>query len=272
MGTRMKFCGMRRREDIEAVNRIRPDYIGFICTDRFWRYIPPEKAAELKAMLDPSIRAVGVFVDEPYEKIADYLKKGIIDIVQLHGNESEYYIRKLRDVMAFQNTIAPVIQACRVRTPAAKRRSAETVPLLRTRISSPRKRREVVCIDTCGADASAGGSGPSAGCETCEFSACTGDGSAGCGVSPSSGSEKRISVIRPASRRIPSASRQMRSFSVPEKGVSEAPGEALSGGRLSAWMISVRMRTLTFCSNGCFLLPIPAASACVSLYFWYRRY
>ncbi len=118
MGTRMKFCGMRRREDIEAVNRIRPDYIGFICTDRFWRYIPPEKAAELKAMLDPSIRAVGVFVDEPYEKIADYLKKGIIDIVQLHGNESEYYIRKLRDVMAFQNTIAPVIQACRVRTPA----------------------------------------------------------------------------------------------------------------------------------------------------------
>lgn len=118
MGTRMKFCGMRRREDIEAVNRIRPDYIGFICTDRFWRYIPPEKAAELKAMLDPSIRAVGVFVDEPYEKIADYLKKGIIDIVQLHGNESEYYIRKLRDVMAFQNTITPVIQACRVRTPA----------------------------------------------------------------------------------------------------------------------------------------------------------
>lgn len=118
MGTRIKFCGMRRREDIEAVNRIHPDYIGFICTDRFWRYIPPEKAAELKAMLDPSIRAVGVFVDEPYEKIAHYLKEGIIDIVQLHGNESEYYIRKLRDVMAFQNTIAPVIQACRVRTPA----------------------------------------------------------------------------------------------------------------------------------------------------------
>ena len=118
MGTRIKFCGMRRREDIEAVNQIHPDYVGFICTDRFWRYIPPEKAAELKAMLDPSIRAVGVFVDEPYEKIAQYLKEGIIDIVQLHGNENEYYIRKLRDVMAFQNTIAPVIKAFRVRSPA----------------------------------------------------------------------------------------------------------------------------------------------------------
>ena len=75
MGTRMKFCGMRRREDIEAVNRIRPDYIGFICTDRFWRYIPPEKAAELKAMLDPSIRAVGVFVDlvKAEHSAADYI-------------------------------------------------------------------------------------------------------------------------------------------------------------------------------------------------------
>lgn len=116
MGTKIKFCGMRRREDIEAVNRIHPDYIGFICTDRFWRYIPPEKAAELKRMLDPSICAVGVFVDEPYEKIARYLKDGMIDAVQLHGSEDEYYITKLRDVMVFQGTTAPVIKAFRVQS------------------------------------------------------------------------------------------------------------------------------------------------------------
>lgn len=116
MRTRIKFCGMRRREDIEAVNRIHPDYAGFICTERFWRYIPPEKAAELKNMLDPSIRAVGVFVDEPYEKIARYLGEGIIDIVQLHGHEDESYIRELRDVMKAQHITAPIITAFKVRT------------------------------------------------------------------------------------------------------------------------------------------------------------
>ena len=67
-------------------------------------------------MLDPGIQAVGVFVDEPYEEIAGWLKKGVIDLVQLHGEEDEYYIRQLRKVMLFQETLVPVIQAFRVKT------------------------------------------------------------------------------------------------------------------------------------------------------------
>lgn len=118
VNTRIKICGLRRKEDIAAANECRPDYIGFICTDRFWRYIPPEEAAELRSELDPGIKAVGVFVDEPYEKIAGYLKRGIIDAVQLHGNEDEYYIRQLRKVMIFQDTVVPVIKAYRVRSEA----------------------------------------------------------------------------------------------------------------------------------------------------------
>jgi phosphoribosylanthranilate isomerase len=55
-------------------------------------------------------------VDEPYEEIAGWLKKGVIDLVQLHGEEDEYYIRQLRKVMLFQDTLVPVIQAFRVKT------------------------------------------------------------------------------------------------------------------------------------------------------------
>ncbi len=114
--TKIKLCGMRRPEDILAVNQAKPDYIGFICSRRFWRHISLEEAAVLKEMLDPGIRAVGVFVDEPYEEIAGWLKKGVIDLVQLHGEEDEYYIRQLRKVMLFQETLVPVIQAFRVKT------------------------------------------------------------------------------------------------------------------------------------------------------------
>lgn len=114
--TKIKLCGMRRPEDILAVNQAKPDYIGFICSRRFWRHISLEEAAVLKRMLDPGIQAVGVFVDEPYEEIAGWLKKGVIDLVQLHGEEDEYYIRQLRKVMLFQETLVPVIQAFRVKT------------------------------------------------------------------------------------------------------------------------------------------------------------
>ena len=114
--TKIKLCGMRRPEDIRAVNQAKPDYIGFICSRRFWRHISLEEAAVLKRMLDPGIQAVGVFVDEPYEEIAGWLKKGVIDLVQLHGEEDEYYIRQLRKVMLFQETLVPVIQAFRVKT------------------------------------------------------------------------------------------------------------------------------------------------------------
>ena len=114
--TKIKLCGIRRPEDILAVNQAKPDYIGFICSRRFWRHISLEEAAVLKRMLDPGIQAVGVFVDEPYEEIAGWLKKGVIDLVQLHGEEDEYYIRQLRKVMLFQNTLVPVIQAFRVKT------------------------------------------------------------------------------------------------------------------------------------------------------------
>ena len=28
--TKIKMCGLRRKEDIEAVNELQPDYVGFV--------------------------------------------------------------------------------------------------------------------------------------------------------------------------------------------------------------------------------------------------
>lgn len=94
--TRIKFCGLSRPEDITAVNALLPAYIGFVFYKKSRRYIPPETAACLKKQLDPGIRAVGVFVNEAPEQVASLLRQGVIDIAQLHGDEDEAYLKRLR--------------------------------------------------------------------------------------------------------------------------------------------------------------------------------
>lgn len=93
---KVKFCGLSRPEDIAAVNRVQPDYIGFVFVPASRRYVDEEKARELKACLDPSIRAVGVFVNEDPQTIIQLLESGVIDLAQLHGNESEEEIRTIQ--------------------------------------------------------------------------------------------------------------------------------------------------------------------------------
>ena len=85
-----------RQCDIEWANELKPDYIGFIFWSKSKRNVSPEKAKELKALLSPDIKAVGVFVDEPIENIAKLLSDNIIDLAQLHGSEDEEYIARLR--------------------------------------------------------------------------------------------------------------------------------------------------------------------------------
>lgn len=70
------------------------------------RYVSPEKAKELKSLLSPDIKAVGVFVDESIENIAKLLSDNIIDLAQLHGSEDEEYIARLKAL-----TDKPVIKA-----------------------------------------------------------------------------------------------------------------------------------------------------------------
>jgi len=109
--TYIKMCGLTRKCDIKAVNEIKPEYIGFVFWTKSKRYISPEKAFELKKLLDKNIKAVGVFVDESIEKVAELLENDIIDIAQLHGHENEDYIKNLREM-----TDKPVIQAFRIRS------------------------------------------------------------------------------------------------------------------------------------------------------------
>lgn len=110
METKIKICGLFRREDIEYANRVHPDYIGFVFYDRSKRYVSLKQAAELRKSLEPGILAVGVFVNAPCGEIIGLLEDGIIDIAQLHGEETEEDIQYIQAV-----THKPVIKAVKVR-------------------------------------------------------------------------------------------------------------------------------------------------------------
>ncbi|MGM9593731.1 MAG: phosphoribosylanthranilate isomerase [Candidatus Onthomonas sp.] len=126
--TKIKLCGLSRPCDIQAANRLRSEYIGFVFAPNSRRYVTPEQAAELRAQLAPGIQAVGVFVNAPPETVAGLLEGGVIDLAQLHGTEDEAYLGRLREL-----TPRPVIQAFRIRSEAdclaARKSSADYILL-----------------------------------------------------------------------------------------------------------------------------------------------
>ena len=64
-----------------------------------------------KSLLDPKIKAVGVFVNEDLKRIEEICDKKVIDIVQLHGLEEEKELNYLRS-----RIVQPVIKAFSIKT------------------------------------------------------------------------------------------------------------------------------------------------------------
>lgn len=110
--TGIKICGLFREEDIDSANAVQPDYIGFILHfPKSHRNISVETAARLKAQLHPGIRAVGVFVNQSEDTVAESAKTIGLDVIQLHGNEDDRYIESIR-----RRTGLPVWKAFRVKS------------------------------------------------------------------------------------------------------------------------------------------------------------
>lgn len=93
---RIKICGLKRMEDIQAVNEYKPEYIGFVFANTK-RFVSDELAAELKSALDKRIKAVGVFVNEPIAHVVKLVSEGTVDVIQLHGQEDLNYVNHLKE-------------------------------------------------------------------------------------------------------------------------------------------------------------------------------
>ena len=85
--TKIKICGLKREEDITYVNEFLPEYVGFVFAESS-RQIDAGKAHQLKKLLSPKIRTVGIFVNAPVEEISFLYREHLIDLAQLHGDET----------------------------------------------------------------------------------------------------------------------------------------------------------------------------------------
>lgn len=94
---KLKICGMKYENNIEAVVKLQPDYMGFIFYGKSKRnfdgilpYLPKE------------IKKVGVFVNARLEEVKDKINKFDLQAVQLHGDESPEFCNYIRDVQVIK--------------------------------------------------------------------------------------------------------------------------------------------------------------------------
>lgn len=83
--TRIKFCGLTRRQDVAAAVAMGVDAIGFVMWPDSKRAISVEQLAELAADVPAFVTRVGLFVDQSEDTITACLP--YLDLLQFHGNE-----------------------------------------------------------------------------------------------------------------------------------------------------------------------------------------
>jgi phosphoribosylanthranilate isomerase len=89
---KIKVCGMRDKENLSRLLELGIDFVGFIFYEKSKRY-----AREVPNIDFPdSVKKAGVFVNADVEFL---IKKAIdnkLDIIQLHGDESPEYCKRLK--------------------------------------------------------------------------------------------------------------------------------------------------------------------------------
>lgn len=94
---KVKVCGMRDPENIDAVCASMPDFLGFIFYPKSKRYVGEEPDRSIFDRVPASIKKAGVFVNEDAEKVVEQCQSFGLEVAQLHGNESPEYCLQIKE-------------------------------------------------------------------------------------------------------------------------------------------------------------------------------
>ena len=82
----LKICGITCQEDADAAIAAGANAIGFNFYPKSPRFIEPALAAAIRTA--PGVRRVGIFVNEPRERVEEIGVAARLDTAQLHGDET----------------------------------------------------------------------------------------------------------------------------------------------------------------------------------------
>ncbi len=88
MVTRIKICGLTRKEDVETALKLNVHAIGFVFYPKSPRYVSPEQARELIEMIPSFVTTVGLFVNATADEVANVLAIAPVRLLQFHGDET----------------------------------------------------------------------------------------------------------------------------------------------------------------------------------------
>lgn len=94
---KVKICGITNLEDAQASIGAGCDALGFVFFKKSPRYITPVRASKIIKSLPADSIKIGVFVDAREKTILRLAKLCHLNMIQLHGNESPEFCRRLKD-------------------------------------------------------------------------------------------------------------------------------------------------------------------------------
>ncbi|WP_313600522.1 phosphoribosylanthranilate isomerase [Epilithonimonas vandammei] len=105
----VKVCGLTKLNQIKELVDLEVDFLGFIFYEKSPRYVLNHLSLEQISEINHQAK-VGVFVNEDLEKIIEISGQADLNFIQLHGNETEEFISKLRQKLNLKIGIIKVIR------------------------------------------------------------------------------------------------------------------------------------------------------------------
>lgn len=87
---------MKDPQNIEEIANLKPDFMGFIFYQKSIRFIGNQVSKDTFKSIPKSTKKVAVFVNEAAENIEEIYQRSPFDFIQLHGNETPEFCRKLK--------------------------------------------------------------------------------------------------------------------------------------------------------------------------------
>lgn len=93
---KVKICGITNVTDALLAVSYGADALGFIFYKKSPRFVAVKTAQAIISELPPCVKTVGVFVNEAADKVNRIADTCKLDIVQLHGDESAAFCKKIK--------------------------------------------------------------------------------------------------------------------------------------------------------------------------------